>query len=156
MDNNPQINPGDYMPWSLYWPKYPQFFANKEAASHFIQTRKRAMMEAGVLLTASRGYIVNAPKLDGLLMALLTSTAPVLSPVETALRRLCKEFITLRDCAKAIDPEQSFIEFMAVVNALPDEDKPERHGAFNAGGQMTFNLPEALTWCERITARRGE
>lgn len=68
MDNNPN----DWMLWAKYWPQYPQFFSNSSAASHFIQSRKPRMIEAGVLREAVKGYIIHRPELDKILVDLIS------------------------------------------------------------------------------------
>jgi hypothetical protein len=80
MDNQAQESPKEYVPWASYWPDYPQFFPNRESASHFIQTRKLRMKHLGLLVEGARGYIVHKRRLDTMLVTLLargSADAPI-------------------------------------------------------------------------------
>lgn len=69
-----QPNPDDLQPWADYWRSKPDLFKNKEAASHFVQSRKARMQELGILFETVRGYLVVRPELDKHLLRLLETT----------------------------------------------------------------------------------
>lgn len=123
---------------------------SKWAFNNFLRSTREKLLDADAIRKAKgKHWIIHTERFDTAAFDLLTGK-DLPDGIEMALRRLGREMITLNDCCRALDPDMDAVEFNGYVNSLPDSEKPERHGAFNAGGQMTFNLPAAIQWCRRI------
>ena len=71
--NHPSFQ--DLVPWPDVW-RHSAIFKNREAASHFIQTRKARMVELGILFETVRGYLVNKPLFERHFLDLMNYTQP--------------------------------------------------------------------------------
>lgn len=77
-----------------------------------------------------------------------------MTPIEQHLRRLGKDYLTLADTFAAIQPGISKQGYYLDVSKLPEGERPEDHGAFRAGGTITFCLDAGVEWALRYAAYR--
>ncbi len=57
--------------WSKFWQERPNLFPDDASAGWFIRSRRKALIDAGVLFSGQAGYLVDHAKLDALLPVLL-------------------------------------------------------------------------------------
>ena len=57
--------------WSKFWQERPNLFPDDASAGWFIRSRRRQLIEAGVLYSGQAGYLVDHVRLDELLPRLL-------------------------------------------------------------------------------------
>lgn len=67
---------------------------------------------------------------------------------------LGKGHVTFPDISRSLDIDNAALHYR--IRVLPSEEKPENHGAFKAGGHLTFTVDAGIEWVERHMAYWAE